>query len=78
MLRLNILCSAEIGNRSEFSVLLNQLTQRLIRVMIEQARPPFSRGLRQQLLFHLKRFCRIKIVAHDPGERHMSAHLEIK
>src|SRR6266550_2073236 len=62
------------SNRPQFSVLFNQLAQRLIRIVIKQASPFFSRRLRQQLFFRLQCFGGEKIVAHYPCVRHMRLH----
>src|SRR4030095_11005164 len=42
--------------------------------MIKETRPALSCSLGQKLLLHFQCFDWIKIVAHDPGKRHVSSH----
>src|SRR5260370_34859267 len=62
-----------VSTSLQSSIFFDYASQRLIRIVIKQTRPSFARRLRQQLLLCLNRLDWIKIVAHYPRQRYMSA-----
>src|SRR5918912_2149789 len=61
------------ADRPQLSIFFDHAAQRHFGIVIEKAEPAFARRLWQETLFRFKRLDRVEVVAHDPGERHMSA-----
>ena len=58
---------------SKFSAIFDDLSQRLLRIVIEQTGPVYTRRLRQEFVLRFNRFEWIEIVSHHPCERHVRA-----
>src|SRR5205814_2074975 len=59
-------------DRRQTPIVLMYVAQRLIRIVIEQARPTFMGRLRNEFLFRFDSLNGIEVISHHPGKRDMS------